>query len=94
MAMIDDVRLALRLTITKYDPELTGLMNSCLADLAVAGVLIPTTDPYNDPLIHKAVLTYCKKEFGSPADYERLNLSYKEQKAQMSTNTGHTNWGG
>ena len=95
MAMIDDVRLALRLTTIVYDSELTGLMSAALADLGVAGVIVPAapSDPYADPLIHKAVITYCKKEFGSPADYDRLNAAYKEMKAQLATNTGHTDWG-
>lgn len=93
MAMIDDVRLALRITTTKYDAELTSLMNAALADLSVAGVVYPTQDPYSDALIKMAVTTYIRMNFGSPADYDRLLFSYKEQKAQLSTNTGHTDWG-
>ncbi len=88
--MLDDVKLALRLTTQAYDAELTGLINAGLADLGVAGV---TEDDTSDPLINRAVITYCKVHFGSPADYERLKAAYDEQKAQLVTCTGYTDWG-
>ena len=89
MAMIDDVKLALRLTTTAYDSELNGLIEAGEADLGVAGVSKEQTDP----LIKKAIITYCKMHFGSPADFDRLERSYREQKAQLSTCTGYTDWG-
>ena len=88
--MLDDVKLALRLTTQAYDAELTGLISAGLADLGVAGV---TEDDTSDPLINRAVITYCKVHFGSPADYERLKAAYDEQKAQLVTCTGYTDWG-
>ena len=90
MAMLDDVKLALRLTTQAYDAELNGLINAGLADLGVAGV---TEDDTPDPLINRAVITYCKVHFGSPADYDRLKAAYDEQKAQLVTCTGYTDWG-
>ena len=90
MAMIDDVRLALRLTTTKYDPELTGLINGGLLDLGVAGV---TEDDTQDALIKLAVITYVKLHFGSPSDFDKLQKTYDEQKAQLSMATGYTDWG-
>lgn len=98
MAMIDDVRLALRLTTTVYDAELNDLINAGKADLGVAGVRLdettPPTDPLTDPLIKKAVITYVKLHFGSPSDFDKLMRTYNEQKAQLSTCTGYTDWGG
>ena len=97
MAMIDDVRLALRITTTAYDAELTDLINAGKADLGVAGVRLdetdPPTDPLTDPLIKKAVVTYVKLHFGSPSDFDKLERTYKEQKAQLATCTGYTDWG-
>lgn len=90
MAMIDDVRLALRLTTTKYDPELTDLINGGLADLGVAGV---TDNDTSYILVKRAVITYCKLHFGSPSDFDKLKATYDEQKAQLSMLDGHTNWG-
>lgn len=102
--ILDDVKLALRLTVDAYDNELTNLINSALADLGVAGVVSPLTEPEegsgdvptlstDDPLIKTAVITYCKVHFGSPADFDRLKKIYDEQKAQLRTHTGYTNWG-
>ena len=90
MAMLDDVKLALRLTTTAYDSELEGLISAGVSDLGVAGVTETNTE---DPLVKRAVITYCKIHFGSPADFDRLKESYDEQKAQMATHTGHTDWG-
>jgi len=88
--LLDEVKLSLRLTTSAYDSQLRGLMNAALLDLGLAGVTgVDTTDA----LIRRAVITYCTIHFGSPADFDRLKRSYDEQKAQLSTATGYTNWG-
>lgn len=93
--ILDDVKLALRLTTDAYDCELTDLVNAAQLDLGVAGVVIPETDEGEtlEALVKRAVITYCKIHFGSPQDFDRLKKSYDEQKAQMATATGYTNWG-
>lgn len=88
--MLDKVKLALRIVGTEFDSELTDLIAAAEADLAVAGV---TNVVETDPLIRTAVITYVKARFGEPDEYDRLKASYDEQKAQLSTNTGHTEWG-
>lgn len=87
--MLSKVKLALRITTNYYDTELTGLIESAKLDLGVAGVVIP--EEINE-LVTKAVITYCKMSFGLPEDYDRLKASYDEQKAQLVTCTGYTNW--
>ena len=89
--MLGKVRLALRITSNAYDEDLQGLIEAGLADLGLAGVL---SENVTDPLIQRAVITYCRYNFGSPADYDRLKRSYDEQKAQLQTATGYTNWEG
>ena len=91
MAMIDDVKLALRLTTTAYDNELNDLISAGTADLGVAGVF--KDEGTADPLIKKAVITYVKLHFGSPADFDKLKRTYDEQKAQLASCTGYTDWG-
>ena len=88
--MLEKVKLALRIVGTEFDSELTDLIVAAEADLAVAGV---TNVVETDPLIRTAVITYVKARFGEPDEYDRLKASYDEQKAQLSTNTGHTDWG-
>lgn len=88
--MLEKVKLALRITTTAYDSELNDLIESAKLDMGIAGVVIPETI---DALVTKAVITYCKMSFGLPEDYDRLKRSYDEQKAQLISATGYTNWG-
>lgn len=88
--MLAAAKLALRITTTAFDSEITSLLNAALLDLGVAGVVIP--DEIN-ALVQQACITYVRMNFGQPDDYDRLKKSYDEQKAQLATCTGYTNWG-
>lgn len=82
------VKMALRIKTDAFDDELNSLISAALLDLNVAGV-----EPEEiDELVRRAICTYCKMNFGLPEDYDRLKLSYDEQKAQMSNATNYTNW--
>lgn len=87
--VLNSIKLALRITTDAFNAELVDLLNAALLDLGIAGV---TTDSTSDPLILRAVITYCKLHFGQPDDYDRLKRSYDEQKAQLATATGYTTW--
>ena len=89
--MLDFVKMALRVTTDAFDDQLNILIEAAVADLGIAGVV--NIDTTNDPLIKQAVATYCLLNFGIPDDAERIRRSYDEQKAQLSTHTGHTVWG-
>ena len=103
--ILDKIKLALRITTTAFDTELTDLMNACLLDLGIAGVVVPyssSVDTHGEPisvldndLVIRAIITYCKIHFGDARGVEeldRLKMSYDEQKAQMSMATGYTEW--
>ena len=89
MAMLDDVKVALRITTNAYDTELNTLIDSAKLDMGVAGVVVPSV---LDALVTRAVVTYCKMSFGIPEVYDRLKRAYDEQKAQLVTCTGYTDW--
>jgi hypothetical protein len=92
--MLEKVRNALRISVSDNEAindELTDLIEAAKMDLGIAGVIVP--DEF-DALVSKAVITYCKLSFGLPEDYDRLKRSYDEQKAQLMTATGYTDWGG
>lgn len=91
--LIAKTKLALPVSTDAFDNELADLVLAGLADLGIAGVL--TEDKETDPLVARAVITYCKCHWGdlSGADLDRMLASYKEQKAQLSMATGYTNWG-
>lgn len=89
--ILNKVRLALRISTDDFDTEVTDLINACLKDLGIAGV---TSNDTTDYLIIRAISTYCKAHFGdvNNATYDRLKASYDEQKAQLQTATGYTDW--
>jgi len=89
-AIMADVRTALRVTTIAFDREIEGLMLAAIEDLRVAGVVVESID--DNPLVVRAIITYCKANFGQPDEYDRLKASYDEQKAQLVTATGHTVW--
>mgnify|MGYP007000482864 CR=1 FL=1 len=88
--MLEKVKLALRITTTAFDREIEDLIAAALADLGIAGIINETQD---DPLIIRAVVTFCKANFGEPDEYDRLKTAYDEQKAQLQMATGYTDWG-
>ena len=89
MAILDDVKMALRIKTDKFDTELTNKIQAAKLDLGVAGVVVPSEI---DALVEEAIITYCKMNFGLPEDAVRLKRSYDEQKAQLSNATGYTTW--
>lgn len=90
MALIDDVKTALRVTTTAYDSEIAGYIEAANLDLGIAGVETEVADS----LVNTAIITYVRMRFGSPANYDKLKEAYDEQKAQMMNATGYTDWGG
>lgn len=106
MALLDKVKVACRVTSTAYDDELNDLIHAALADIDITDVkdsLLVLQNGGADaenallPLIQRAVITYCKMNFGfvqlEEHQYNRLKESYDEQKAQLLMSTGYTDWG-
>ena len=92
-ALLEKAKIALRIVTTDFDIEIMGLIEAAKADLGIAGVELPET---LDAICEQAIITYCKLNFGDLArleDYDRLKSSYDEQKAQLVTATGYTDWG-
>ena len=92
--MLAAVKLAMRISTDAYDSELNALIQAGLQDLGLAGVtgaVLSSSDP--DPLILRAVITYCRMNFGSPEDYGNLARSYRTQRAQLYMASGYTDWG-
>ena len=87
MTMLNKVKLALRVTTDSFDAEITDLINAACGDLGI--VSVPADSATTDPLLIRAIITYCRLHFGQPDDYDRLKASYDEQKAQLITCTGY-----
>lgn len=95
MALLDKVKVACRVTTTAYDEELHDLISAALNDIGITDVSpeLLTDDQNIMPLIQRAVITYCRLNFGQPDDYDRLKKSYDEQKAQLLMSSTYTDWG-
>lgn len=82
--MLQTVKVALRISTatTAFDGEIQTLIDAAKADLALSGVKeVDTTDP----LIARAVVTYCKANFGwDNAEAERLQKAYDMIKSHLT----------
>lgn len=92
--MLAKVKLAKRISTTVFDSEILNLIAAAIADIRHAGVAFDAEEKrdtegavtdyaIDDPLISRAIVTYCVMNFGSPDDYDRLKASYDEQKGQL-----------
>lgn len=92
--MLARVKKALRISTTIYDDEILDLIAAGIVDLQHAGPQFEYTftgSDYTiaDALASRAVVTYCRANFGSPENYEQLKASYDEQKAQMRESSAY-----
>ena len=94
--LIDKIKTALRVAANDYDAEIQKLMEAGFADLGIVDIKpeLLTGDDV-DPLIERAVTTYCKMNFGylSVDQYGKFKASYDEQKAQLLMSSKYTDWG-
>lgn len=96
MALLDDVKVACRVTTSTFDDELNDLIMAGFADIGITDVRSALlTESACDPLIKRAILTYCKMNFGQVNDgfYDRLKASYDEQKKQLLMSSNYNEWG-
>ena len=95
--MLNRVKLALLISSTDFDSELTSLIGAACEDLGIAGVEgLTVTTSTSDDIIIRAIITYCGYQFemmhGTLARAEAFKRSYDEQKAQLSMASGYTVW--
>ena len=80
--MLNKVKLSLRISGGMFDIEIQELVEAALTDLKISGVV--NTDE-TDPLILRAVITYCKANFGyDNNEAERFQKSYDMLKQHLS----------
>lgn len=98
MALLDKVKVACRVTVAAYDEELSDMIRAGMDDIGITDV-DPALLVYDDalmPLIQRAVITYCKMNFGfanmPEYQYDRLKESYDEQKKQLLTSSAYNKW--
>lgn len=82
--MLESVKRALRVTVSDFDEEIQDLIDAAKRDLEIAGVakdkIVDT-----DKLIKRAIITYCKANFGyDNPEAERFQQSYDMLKQHLS----------
>ena len=100
--MLNEIKLALGKVKNDYDAELARLALAAVGDLGIvdvraAGVVfafnqdgsVTDSSTITDQLLIRAIITYVRMHFKSPEDYDKLERSYNEQKAQLITATGY-----
>lgn len=88
--LLQSVKNAMRIDEEYHNEELTDLIETAKLLLREAGVLeVRLTD--TDPLIRKAVITYCKANFGIDAtEGEKFAWSFEEMKKLLSLLSSYT----
>jgi uncharacterized phage protein (predicted DNA packaging) len=85
MAMLDDVKIALRVSHTALNSEITDLIAAARQDLILSGILPAKANSDTDALIKRVVITYVKAHFGyDNPDHERLISAYHQLKLHLT----------
>jgi len=84
--MLNKVKLALRISNTAYDSEITDLINACKKELELAGIASSNIVD-TDGIIIQTIISYCKAYFGyDNPDAERYIRSYESLKSFLCLN--------
>jgi uncharacterized phage protein (predicted DNA packaging) len=85
MAMLDDVKIALRVSHSMLDGEINDLIAAARQDLLLSGVVSLKANSSTDPLVKRAVTSYVKAYIGyDNPDYERLVMAYEKLKMHLT----------
>ena len=88
--MLDKAKLALRISGTAFDEEVTDLINAAIADLRLVGIVVTEEQEggspaeVSDPLLARAIVLYAKAEFGYSDNAERYRKAYDYLKCSLS----------
>lgn len=103
--MLNETKLALRIKTNVYDGEIARLIEAAVGDLGIVdvdaagvsfiisatttGETVTDNSTISDQLLIRAIITYVRLHFGTPDDYDKLERSYNEQKAQLISASGY-----
>lgn len=91
MALLDDVKLALRISSSAFDSEVQDLIDAAKLDLKISGVSNEKIQDETDALIKRAIVTYVKAHFGyDNNDAERFEQSYTMLKLHLTLSNEYT----
>lgn len=85
--MLQAVKDALRVSGNDLDAEIQDLIDAAKADLELSGI---TKTDEADPLIKRAIITYCKAHFGYDDMSERFEQAYMSIKQHLALSAEYT----
>ena len=84
VAILSEVKMALRVSNSLTDDELQSLIDAAKADIAAAGADQTLLDD-TAPLVRQAIIWYCKMAYGlDNADFERYEKSYEKLRDRIA----------
>lgn len=83
--MLEDIKSILRITNSAFDNEINDLIGSATIDLKLSGITPVKADfPENDSLIKRAIIFYCKANFGlDNPDSDKYQKAYDSLKTHL-----------
>lgn len=88
--MLEKIKLALRIDDDSLDEEIQDTIDAAKADLKLSGVL-ESKIVETDPLILRAIKTFCKHEFSTDdKEADRYKESYEMIKVHLSLSIDYT----
>lgn len=91
MAMLDDVKTALRLSGTDLDSEVTDLISAARQDLILSGVLSSIATVDTNALIKRYIILYVKTHFGwDNPEAERFQSACDTLKRHLTLSEDYT----
>ena len=83
-SLVYSIRQCLRINHTRFDAEITDLIEAAKADLLLGGIKSSKVNDNSDALIKRAIICYVKAEFGlDNADAEKYRSSYDMLKRHL-----------
>jgi uncharacterized phage protein (predicted DNA packaging) len=83
--MLTSVMIALRISHSQLNSEIEDLIMASRMDLIQSGIAKTKAESNTDPLIKRAIITYCKANFIADRDEaERFQQSYDLLKTHLS----------
>lgn len=89
--MLNKVKQALSLTTEDFDDEIQENIDAARAEMVRSGIAQDKADSDTDPLIIKAIKTFCQKEFYADEKelYERFDQSFVLQIDNLRKSKGY-----
>lgn len=82
--LLDEVKVALRITHSKLDTEISQHIAACCDDLRRVGVEVPDDTDSLSPLLVIAVLLYCKEQYDFIGKGEEFGKGYRSLRDSLS----------